>query len=207
MISFLLLSLFLSRNWPRGNSIIINVRAEWENGGGEIATQSKHMAPNGIFWIYALIHRLFTDFNYKTVEFHREFLQGTTVHTELIKTTYVLNVITFPLIFRIQLDSSGSITISPVRKEDAGRYQCVARNLAATRETRPVRLRVLGTFASTLLQKRAIGKDNETSFSAIFVFLLYHPFPRRMRSFPQPNISPRITWLYLSLSHFPIHTS
>ena len=42
----------------------------------------------------------------------------------------------------------GSLLVPSATKEDQGRYQCQAANLAATRETRPVRLRVLGEIHS-----------------------------------------------------------
>ena len=50
------------------------------------------------------------------------------------------------LFSRVRILESGSLFISSARKEDQGRYQCQASNLAATRETRPVRIRVLGEY-------------------------------------------------------------
>ena len=47
------------------------------------------------------------------------------------------------------IESGGTLRISPVRKEDQGRYQCRATNLAAVRETRTARLRVLGKCQRT----------------------------------------------------------
>ncbi len=47
-------------------------------------------------------------------------------------------------IHRIRIDESGSLVIQRVRKEDHGRYQCSAKNLAATRDSRPVRLKIHG---------------------------------------------------------------
>ena len=58
----------------------------------------------------------------------------------------------FEFIFRIRTDDSGNLIVTRARKGDAGRYQCAARNIAATRETRPVRLRVLGKFYTMLYQ-------------------------------------------------------
>ncbi len=53
-----------------------------------------------------------------------------------------------PLYFfhRIRIEDPGTLRILSARKEDQGRYQCQASNLAATRETRTVRLRVLGEW-------------------------------------------------------------
>ena len=45
---------------------------------------------------------------------------------------------------RVFIDPRGSLVISVAVKGDQGRYQCSAKNLAATRDTRPVRLRIQG---------------------------------------------------------------
>ena len=47
---------------------------------------------------------------------------------------------------RIRIDDTGSLVIQRARKEDHGRYQCSAKNLAATRDTRPIRLKIHGKF-------------------------------------------------------------
>ncbi len=52
-------------------------------------------------------------------------------------------------IYRVRMDDAGNLRISPVMKDDQGRYQCRASNLAASRETKPVRLRVLGEKSFT----------------------------------------------------------
>ena len=50
----------------------------------------------------------------------------------------------FLLNYRVRIDDAGSLVIQYVRKEDHGRYQCSAKNLAATRDSRPIRLKVHG---------------------------------------------------------------
>ena len=56
---------------------------------------------------------------------------------------------------RVFIDPRGSLVISVAVKGDQGRYQCSAKNLAATRDTRPVRLRIHGMkILSTLLKLR-----------------------------------------------------
>ena len=50
----------------------------------------------------------------------------------------------FSFIYRVKIDDVGSLVIQYVRKEDHGRYQCSAKNLAATRDSRPIRLKVHG---------------------------------------------------------------
>ncbi|CAB4065403.1 ROBO2 [Lepeophtheirus salmonis] len=45
---------------------------------------------------------------------------------------------------RIRIDDSGSLVVQNVRKRDNGRYQCSAKNIAGTRDSRPVRLKVHG---------------------------------------------------------------
>ncbi len=47
---------------------------------------------------------------------------------------------------RVVVEGEGSLAIRGVRKEDGGRYQCIAENLAGARETPPVRLGVHGTY-------------------------------------------------------------
>ena len=48
--------------------------------------------------------------------------------------------------FRVKIDDAGSLVIRYARKEDHGRYQCSAKNLAATRDSRPIRLKVHGKY-------------------------------------------------------------
>ena len=47
-------------------------------------------------------------------------------------------------ICRVRIDDQGNLVIESATKLDQGRYQCSAKNLAATRDSRPVRLRVHG---------------------------------------------------------------
>jgi len=47
-------------------------------------------------------------------------------------------------LFRLRIDEDASLIIQRARKEDHGRYQCSAKNLVATRDSRPVRLKVFG---------------------------------------------------------------
>ena len=54
-------------------------------------------------------------------------------------------------IFRVKIDDAGSLVIQYVRKEDHGRYQCSAKNLAATRDSRPIRLKVHGELDNLFL--------------------------------------------------------
>ena len=46
--------------------------------------------------------------------------------------------------FRVIIDKDGNLVISSAIKDDQGRYQCSAKNLAASRDTRPVRLKIHG---------------------------------------------------------------
>ena len=57
---------------------------------------------------------------------------------------YPLNQTPNNFVFRIRIDEIGSLVVQRVRKEDQGRYQCSAKNLAATRDSRPVRLKIHG---------------------------------------------------------------
>jgi hypothetical protein len=45
---------------------------------------------------------------------------------------------------RVVVEAEGGLALRGVRKEDGGRYQCIAENLAGARETPPVRLGVHG---------------------------------------------------------------
>ena len=47
---------------------------------------------------------------------------------------------------RIAIDADGNLNIKRLVKDDNGRYQCSAENLASSRITKAVRLRVLGEF-------------------------------------------------------------
>ena len=47
-------------------------------------------------------------------------------------------------VFRVSIDDSGNLVIESASKLDQGRYQCSAKNLAITKDSRPVRLRVHG---------------------------------------------------------------
>ena len=60
------------------------------------------------------------------------------------------------LLFRVNIDDSGNLVIESASKLDQGRYQCSAKNLAITRDSRPVRLRVHGKFK--IREKRAAEK-------------------------------------------------
>ena len=48
--------------------------------------------------------------------------------------------------YRVRIDEQGNLVIESASKLDQGRYQCSASNLAATRDSRPVRLRVHGEY-------------------------------------------------------------
>ena len=58
----------------------------------------------------------------------------------------IVFIFSFSFIYRVKIDDVGSLVIQYVRKEDHGRYQCSAKNLAATRDSRPIRLKVHGEF-------------------------------------------------------------
>ncbi len=45
----------------------------------------------------------------------------------------------------------GSLALRGVRKEDGGRYQCIAENLAGARETPPIRLGVHGECQKNII--------------------------------------------------------
>ena len=51
---------------------------------------------------------------------------------------------TYTIYCRVRIDDQGNLVIESATKLDQGRYQCSAKNLAATRDSRPVRLRVHG---------------------------------------------------------------
>ena len=45
---------------------------------------------------------------------------------------------------RIKIDESGNLVIYKAQKKDQGRYQCTAENIASTRTSKPMRLKVHG---------------------------------------------------------------
>ena len=51
---------------------------------------------------------------------------------------------------RVVVDGEGGLSLRGVRKEEGGRYQCIAENLAGGRETPPVRLGVHGKNPSQI---------------------------------------------------------
>ncbi|XP_040567961.1 immunoglobulin superfamily DCC subclass member 4-like [Lepeophtheirus salmonis] len=63
---------------------------------------------------------------------------------------------------RIRIDDSGSLVVQNVRKRDNGRYQCSAKNIAGTRDSRPVRLKVHEPpyFISRPLDTTALAGDD-----------------------------------------------
>nr|XP_040567965.1 protein sax-3-like [Lepeophtheirus salmonis] len=63
---------------------------------------------------------------------------------------------------RIRIDDSGSLVVQNVRKRDNGRYQCSAKNVAGTRDSRPVRLKVHEPpyFISRPLDTTALAGDD-----------------------------------------------
>ena len=51
---------------------------------------------------------------------------------------------------RIKIDESGNLVIYKAQKKDQGRYQCTAENVASTRTSKPMRLKVHGKFNKIL---------------------------------------------------------
>ena len=47
---------------------------------------------------------------------------------------------------RVKIDGSGNLVVQKAENGDQGRYQCSAENVAATRVSNPVRVRVQGKF-------------------------------------------------------------
>ncbi len=45
---------------------------------------------------------------------------------------------------RIKIDEAGNLVIYKAEKKDQGRYQCTAENIAATKISKPIRLKVHG---------------------------------------------------------------
>ena len=45
---------------------------------------------------------------------------------------------------RIKIDESGNLVIYKAQKKDQGRYQCTAENVASTKTSKPMRLKVHG---------------------------------------------------------------
>ena len=56
---------------------------------------------------------------------------------------------------RISITYNGHLRISSLRKIDEGKYQCAASNMAAVRDSRPVRLHILRKFSNDY--KRLFG--------------------------------------------------
>ena len=57
---------------------------------------------------------------------------------------------------RISITYNGHLRISSLRKSDEGKYQCAASNMAAVRDSRPVRLHILRKFFNLYNIKRDI---------------------------------------------------
>ena len=57
---------------------------------------------------------------------------------------------------RISISYNGHLRISSLRKSDEGKYQCAASNMAAVRDSRPVRLHILRKFFNSYNIKREI---------------------------------------------------
>ena len=57
---------------------------------------------------------------------------------------------------RISISYNGHLRISSLRKSDEGKYQCAASNMAAVRDSRPVRLHILRKFSNIYNVKRGI---------------------------------------------------
>ena len=57
---------------------------------------------------------------------------------------------------RISITYNGHLRISSLRKSDEGKYQCAASNMAAVRDSRPVRLHILRKFFNSYNIKREI---------------------------------------------------
>ena len=47
---------------------------------------------------------------------------------------------------RIKIDESGNLVIYKAQKKDQGRYQCTAENVASTKTSKPMRLKVHGGY-------------------------------------------------------------
>ena len=47
---------------------------------------------------------------------------------------------------RIKIDESGNLVIYKAQKKDQGRYQCTAENVASTKTSKPMRLKVHGKY-------------------------------------------------------------
>ena len=65
-----------------------------------------------------------------------------------------LFIFSLSILYRVRIDDSGNLVIESASKLDQGRYQCSAKNLAVTRDSRPVRLRVHGKFFLYLIRPR-----------------------------------------------------
>lgn len=54
---------------------------------------------------------------------------------------------------RIKIDEEGNLVIARAQKKDQGRYQCTAENMAGSRTSRPMRLKVHGKSCQTKFER------------------------------------------------------
>ena len=72
--------------------------------------------------------------------------------------------------FRVRIDEQGNLVIESASKLDQGRYQCSASNLAATRDSRPVRLRVHGEYEQVNRKPESHGRARTVLCSVSLVW-------------------------------------
>ena len=93
---------------------------------------------------------------------------------------------------RISITYNGHLRISSLRKSDEGKYQCAASNMAAVRDSRPVRLHILRKFFNLYNIKRDIMMIYffRTSVRWVFInvwysifhfFLVYSKSPEQLK--------------------------